>query len=179
MIITDFYYDIPVSWGDGDIELDGIFVSESINISSLRLSENGLIDASSNDVFFICGKGQKHIAQIEPTWQKLQCNLLDKLEFYNAQWRVVMSSIEEQQYNAIDAYISKCIKKNGFDYDNLGELAAYMQSNIDNYRIEALAIWQWVEKCHVVQSDIRIGAVKYDSVEEALAALPSFEIAEY
>ena len=81
-----------------------------------------------------------------------------------------------EQYAAIDAHIAVNIKSNGYDYDNIGELAAYMFSNIDNYRVEARAIFDWVEKCQLIQTKIKTGELKFDSVDDAIATLPKFEI---
>jgi hypothetical protein len=82
-----------------------------------------------------------------------------------------------EQYKAIDTHIAQCIKSNGWDYDNLGEVAAYALLS-EEYKNEAKAIWEWVEECHSVQSDIKNGVKKYDSVEAALKALPPFDVHE-
>ena len=80
-----------------------------------------------------------------------------------------------EQYAAIDAHIAQCIKSNGWDYDNIGEIAAYALLS-EAYKVEARAVWAWVEACHAKQSDIKNGVVKYDSVGDALDALPVFDI---
>lgn len=81
----------------------------------------------------------------------------------------------EMQYIAIDAHISQCIKSNGWDYDNLGELIGYAILSKE-FKNEANAIWEWVESCQAIQTDIKKGVVKYDSVEAAISALPPFDI---
>jgi len=80
-----------------------------------------------------------------------------------------------EQYAAIDAHIAVCIKSNGWDYDNIGEIAAYALLS-DTYKVEARAIWEWIEECHAIQSDIKTGVKKYDSVEAALKELPPFDM---
>jgi len=84
-------------------------------------------------------------------------------------------NLPAEQYSAIDAHIASCIKSNGWDYDSLGEIAAYALLS-DTYKVEARAIWDWVESCHAIQTDIKNGVKKYDSVEMALKALPPFDM---
>lgn len=82
------------------------------------------------------------------------------------------------QYNAIDARISHVIKTANIigepaNYDSIGELVGYRDSNNENYRSEALILWGFVESCHKIQADIVSGVLAFDSVDDAIAALPT------
>lgn len=82
------------------------------------------------------------------------------------------------QYNAIDAHILHVIKTANMigepaDYDSLGELALYVNSNNNTYRIEAQTLITFVESCHKIQADIVSGVLAFDSVDDAIAALPT------
>lgn len=82
------------------------------------------------------------------------------------------SSIDEQ-YAAIDAFVSNTIKK-GHDYDDFAETMAWYDD--DEFKIEAKAVNAWCRKCYKIQADIKSGVKKYDSVEAVIADLPKYEI---
>lgn len=79
--------------------------------------------------------------------------------------------------DAIDAHVSRVIKTANVtgepaDYDSIGELALYVNSNNNTYRMEAQTLTTFVESCYAIQSDIKNGVVTFDSVDAAIAALP-------
>ena len=82
------------------------------------------------------------------------------------------------QHDAIDVHISHVIKTANIigepaNYDSIGELVGYRDSNNENYRSEALILWGFVESCHKIQADIVSGVLAFDSVDDAIAALPT------
>lgn len=99
----------------------------------------------------------------------------DGKQFYESTQQKQNIDLVAEQYAAIDAHIAQCIKSNGWDYDNIGEIAAYAMLS-ETYKVEARAIWAWVEECHAIQTNIKNGVVKYDSVGDALDALPAFDV---
>jgi hypothetical protein len=75
-------------------------------------------------------------------------------------------------YSAIDNYIVECIKTRGFD--SLGSVALSLSH--DDYKIEALAINNWIHSVWLIQDGIKDGSIRCHSVENAIASLPVFEI---
>ena len=81
----------------------------------------------------------------------------------------------QMQYAAIDAHISASIKSR--DFDDIGQVALCCVDG-NGYQIEALAVSAWVLKCWHIQEQIKSSEVKYDSVDDAIKALPPFDISE-
>lgn len=79
-----------------------------------------------------------------------------------------------QQYAAIDAHISKTIKKMPYDYDSPAEIPFWIDD--DEYGLEARSVGAWVRECHKIQARIVSGELTLNSVEEAITALPVFEV---
>ena len=91
---------------------------------------------------------------------------------------ITSSELIEQQYTAIDSHILQVIKTANIigepaNYDNVGELGMYIHSTNDNYRVEAQTLIAFVEQCHAIQADIISGVLMFDSVDDAIAALPT------
>lgn len=79
-----------------------------------------------------------------------------------------------EQYAAIDAHISKTIKQMPYDYDSPAEIPLWID-DVD-YGLEARSIGAWCRECHKIQARIAAGELVFDSVEQAIAALPVFEL---
>ena len=113
------------------------------------------------------------------------CDVLENqiAVFNGEEWQAV--TIEEPQRNligeqviAIDSHILQIIKTANIigepaNYDSIGELVMYIHSNNDAYRVEAQTLIAFVEQCHAIQADIVSGVLVFDSVDDAIAALPS------
>jgi len=78
-----------------------------------------------------------------------------------------------QQYIAIDAHIQTCIKSR--DFDDIGQVALCCVDG-NGYQVEALAVSAWIRECWKIQEVIKTGELVFNSVDEAIAALPAFDI---
>ena len=177
MIITEFDYDIPVAWVDGDTQSEGVYIDDNANIFALRKSKDKIIDVSEKTSFFICNRGLKHIEKLETDWQELECNFKDTLIKSDDVWVVFDNQMERRellQYKAIDQHIQSKIKTR--DFDDIGQVALCCVDG-NGYQVEALAVSAWVRKCWHIQEQIKFGERVFDSVEAAIAELPPFDIA--
>jgi hypothetical protein len=77
------------------------------------------------------------------------------------------------QYQAIDDYVTQCITSRGYDHLTEVNLAA---AKSEEFKIEALAIQNWVMTVWIIQDAIKSSVLDFDSIDDAIAALPVFEI---
>lgn len=85
-----------------------------------------------------------------------------------------IEQIANSAYTAIDNHISEKIKTK--DYDQLAEVN--LAATKGEYQIEALAIQDWILKVWTIQDSIKSGAVSFNTIDDAIAALPVFEVSK-
>ena len=147
---------------------NGVLIGESIADEDPMHKGNFLIPAMATTIEPPITKENELVSFDGKNWRVSQIK----------QTSLTESEKKELQYNAIDAHIYTTIKTANIigepaNYDNLGELALYINSNNANYRMEAQTLIAFVEECHKIQDDIKNGMVTFDSIDAAIAALPT------
>lgn len=106
MIITEFEYDIPIAWVDGDTQSYGVYVENDVDISALRKLNETVVDVSKLTTFFVCKNGKKHIEQLDDSWQKIECAFSDTLIKNGETWSIIDSKREAMSLSAAQARLN-------------------------------------------------------------------------
>ena len=167
-------------------DYDGFFLSEG-NARQDPLSNDFLIPAYATKIQLPDYDSKTHFCKFDnkkwAIFKKIEPTISEHLKKEteivfdgNKFVEIEMTSVRKQE-KAIDAHISQVIKEaviigEPANYDSVGEIGVYVHSINNDYRIEAQTLIVFVEKCHEIQSKIKNGAIAFDSVDDAIAALP-------